>query len=140
MPSFGQKSLDILKTLNPDLQAILLEAINYADFTLLEGARTPQRQAELFKTGATKTLDSKHLVGPGTGRSLSDAVDIAPFPLDFGDTSRFYFVAGVITSAAKRLLANGTIKFSLRYGGDWNRNQIFKDETFKDLGHFELDK
>lgn len=39
-------------------------------FIVTEGLRTKARQRELFKNGATKTLNSRHLVGR--------AVDIAP--------------------------------------------------------------
>ena len=140
MPGFGRISKEILQTLDPELRMILEEGINYVDFSILEGARTKARQEELYKTGASKVLDSKHVVGGDSGREFSDAVDLAPFPIDFADVSRFYYLAGVLRAVAKRLKLEGKIKSELRYGGDWNRNQVFKDENFKDLGHFELDK
>lgn len=123
MPKFGTKSLEKLNTVHVDLQAVMLEAIRYTDFTILEGIRTKERQKELYDQGASKTLDSKHLKG--------EAVDVAPYPIDFSDTGRFQFLAGVITAVAERLFNEGKITRRLKWGGHW--------KSFKDMPHWELE-
>jgi peptidoglycan L-alanyl-D-glutamate endopeptidase CwlK len=136
MPKFSEKSLNILKTIHPDLQKILNEAINYIDFTIVSGYRTPEEQLKLYNEGKSKLKFSKHNINP------SLAVDIQPYPIDLNlvnkndpkEIAKFYFLAGYIKSIADRM------GIKIRWGGDWNRNLDFKDETFTDLYHFELDR
>jgi peptidoglycan L-alanyl-D-glutamate endopeptidase CwlK len=127
----------MLATVHPDLQVVMAEAIKYYDFTILEGQRSKERQEELYKEGKSKLMNSKHLMAP------SHAVDVAPFPVDFSDEPKnihtYYYLAGVILSIAERLYIEGKIRSKIRWGGDWNRNKNFKDESFNDLVHFELD-
>ena len=88
------------------------------------GKRTPERQLELFNAKKSKTLDSKHL----TGR----AVDVAPYPIDWDDTDRFYHFAGYVFGIAE------SMGIHLRWGGDWDSDFTFTDQSFHDLPHFEL--
>jgi hypothetical protein len=60
------------------------------------------------------------------------AVDVAPYPIDWEDTKRFYHFAGFVQATAKQL------NIPIIWGGDWNNNNNFKDQTFNDLVHFEL--
>lgn len=46
-----------------DLQKVVERAINHAAFKVLEGLRTPARQMELVKAGASWTVNSRHLTG-----------------------------------------------------------------------------
>lgn len=70
---FGQKSLEKLSTVHPDLQRVFKEAITTSpyDFAISEGVRSLDRQKELVAQGKSKTLHSRHLTGK--------AVDIAVF-------------------------------------------------------------
>lgn len=70
---FSQRSKDRLKGVHPDLQKVMLRAIEITDidFTVLEGLRSVERQKKLVASGASKTMNSRHLTG--------HAVDIAPF-------------------------------------------------------------
>lgn len=145
MAKFGKVSQSRLDTCHPDLQKILNLVINYYDFSVLEGARTTEKQMEYFAAGKSKldgiTKKSKHQVEDG---GLSMAVDIAPYPIDFGDglksRARFYELAGYMNMASQMLIASGQITHDLRWGGDWDRDKDFSDQSFDDLPHFELIK
>ncbi len=124
MPSFGKKSLDLLATCHPDLQAVLNESIKITDFTVLCGHRDEKEQNEAFAKGFSKVKypNSKHNSTP------SEAVDCAPYPIswDKKDEYRFHYMAGVILTVAKMLHKQ------IEWGGDWTK--------FKDLPHFEKKK
>lgn len=123
---FSQRSENNLKGVHPDLVKVVRRALQLSeiDFIVIEGMRTKERQAQLFKQGATKTLNSRHLTG--------HAVDIVPYPLDWNDTAAFGKLAKAMFAAAKEL------KVTIRWGGDWNRNGRSDDEKFYDGPHFEL--
>lgn len=110
------------------LQLVLNAAIKYMDFSILEGHRGKAEQDEAYRTGKSKVRfpNGKHNQVP------SHAVDIAPYPLDWSDTERFVYFAGFIMGVA----ASHDVR--LRWGGDWDRDTEVEDETFRDLGHFEL--
>ena len=65
---------------------------------------------------------------------ISHAVDIAPYPIDWNNTSRFMILGGYVLGIAQGL------GIDLRWGGDFNRNYDNSDEIFSDLPHFELGK
>lgn len=56
MPVFGQRSLDNLKGVHPNLVKVLSQAIKKSpvDFTITEGVRTDKRQIDLYAQGRTK--------------------------------------------------------------------------------------
>ena len=128
MPNFGTESRKRLNTCHPDLQALCELVIENYDFTVLEGFRSSARQDDLFRQGKSKLRggQSKHNSDP------SLAVDIAPYPIDWEDTRRFYFLLGHIKQAAYEL------GIKIRLGADWNGNNEFKDQVFHDLPHVEL--
>lgn len=123
---FSQRSENNLKGVHSDLVKVVRRALQLSeiDFSVIEGLRTKERQAQLFKQGATKTLNSRHLTG--------HAVDIVPYPLDWNNLAAFGKLAKAMFAAAKEL------KVAIRWGGDWNRNGRSDDETFYDGPHFEL--
>lgn len=140
MYSFGKNSQDRLNTCHEDLKLICNEVIKYIDFSVLEGTRSLETQQKYFKDGKS-TLDgikhkSKHQSTP------SYAVDIAPYPIDFKQQSkskaRFYFLAGMMFQASNELYDKGLITHKLRWGGDWDGDKEFYDQSFDDLPHFEL--
>lgn len=122
----GQRSRDRLATVDPTLQAVIKRAFETVPFdvTVIEGIRSKERQVELVKQGASKTMNSKHLAGR--------AVDLAPYPVDWNDKSRFNVLAEHVLAAAKEL------GVKVRWGGDWNQNGDWRDERFYDGPHFEL--
>lgn len=127
MPKFSQQSLSKLSSCHPDLQRLFNEVINHFDCTIIEGYRSEQDQFKAFKDGKSKiSSGGKHNSLP------SLAVDVAPFPIDWQDKERFYYFAGFVNATAKALGIN------IRWGGDWNGDNNFKNQTFFDLPHFEL--
>lgn len=79
MPSFSQSSKDKLETCDYRLQKLFNEVIKHRDCTILEGHRSYTRQKELYDTGKSKTMESRHLGFP------SGAVDVMPYPIDWED-------------------------------------------------------
>lgn len=144
MARFGKKSQDVINTLHPDLQKICNEVIKHIDYSSLEGARPDETQYKYFKEGKSKldgiTKKSKHQVT--IKEPLSKAVDVAPYPIDFKNKdkakARFYFLAGYFFQASEMLYEAGEITHKLRWGGDWDSDKEFQDQSFDDLPHFEL--
>jgi len=128
MPQFGKRSKDNLLSCDPRLIDICQDVIQHYDFTVLEGYRSRDRQDELYAQGKSKLKggQSKHNAYP------SLAVDLAPYPIDWDDTRRFYILAGMMFQSAH---AHGV---TIRWGGDWNRNWNLDDQKFFDLPHFEV--
>lgn len=134
----GQRSLDRLKGVHPDLVAVLKHAISISpqDFTVLEGVRSQARQLELYAQGRTKpgqvvtwTKTSNHFKrADGYGH----AVDIAPFPIDWNDTKRFDAVAKAMFQAAEAL------GIGIRWGADWDSDGKPRERGESDSPHFEL--
>ncbi|APU00465.1 hypothetical protein [Aeromonas phage 3] len=127
----GARSIERLNTINPTLKAVVLKAFETMpfDITVIEGVRTKERQRQLVASGDSKIMNSKHLARPN---GKSDAVDLAPYPVDWKDKSRFNLMAEHMFAAAKSLGVR------IRWGGDWNMNGDWKDERFYDGPHFEL--
>lgn len=138
MPKFGHRSTNNLKSVHNDLQLIMNEAVKHFDFTVLEGHRTVERQNELFHQGKSKIDGFKKLGKHNHLPSL--AVDIAPYPIDWNDKKRFYYLGGLIKGIAAELLSKGLISHRVRWGGDWDNDGDFNDNSFIDLPHFELIK
>lgn len=128
MPKFGTESRKRLDTCHRDLQEICELVIPNYDFTVLEGFRTNARQDDLFRQGKSKLRggESKHNSNP------SIAVDIAPYPIDWNNTKRFFLLSGFMFQAAAQL------GIKLRWGGDWSGDWIHTDQSFHDLPHFEI--
>jgi peptidoglycan L-alanyl-D-glutamate endopeptidase CwlK len=109
-----------LAGVHPDLVAVVEAARGQVPFIVVEGLRTRERQAQLVKSGASRTMDSRHLTG--------HAVDLAPTVASEvrWDWPLFYPMAKAVKDAA---LARG---IALVWGGDWPR--------FRDGPHFELNR
>lgn len=132
MPRFSQASLDRLAVLDPRLQQILWVAIEYVDFSIVVGHRSEAAQNEAFAGGYSQVRwpDSAHNDLPSRG------VDIAPwFPgigIDWKDDGAFRVLAGRLLQIAD------VLEIPLRWGGDWDGDGQTRDQSFHDLGHFEV--
>lgn len=132
MAVFGRTSKRNLTTVEPALAHVLERVIPWLDFSVTEGHRGEADQNEAFDKGFSKLRypDSLHNVLP------SKAVHAAPFPVSYSPSpknlARFYFLAGAVFQAAHELGVD------LRWGGDWDSDRDFSDQTFDDLAHFEL--
>lgn len=116
------RSRDRLKGVHPDLVRVVERAIQLTgvDFMITEGLRTPARQAELKRAGASQTLNSRHLTG--------HAVDVAAW-VD-GDVRWDWPLYPRIAAAFKQ--AARELNTPIIWGGDWPR--------LRDGPHFELDR
>lgn len=99
MFSFGSKSQERLKGVHPKLVQVMQEAIKESplDFSITEGVRSVERQKELFESGKSQTMRSRHISG--------HAVDIAVL-VDGKITwelSKYRIVTDHIKSVAKKL-------------------------------------
>lgn len=128
---FSQRSLNNLSGVHPDMVRVVKRAMSMQimDFTVIEGVRSIERQRRLVNQGASKTMNSKHLV-QNTG--YGHAVDITPYPIDWQDSGRFYVLNGIMRAAA---VIEGV---DIRTGSDWDMDGIIQDQTFHDLPHYEL--
>lgn len=128
MPKLSKSSKEKLDTCCKELQHIIYMSISEIDFKVLEGHRDKETQDRYFEEGKSKVKfpDGKHNSNP------SDAIDIAPYPIDWDDTQRFVFLAGVIKGVAH------TLGYKIRWGGDWDGDNDFSDQSFNDLVHFEI--
>ena len=128
MYTFSHKSLTNLATCHDDLQTLFREIIKHYDCTIIQGWRSNEEQNEYFRAGRSKLRggQSKHNASP------SLAVDVVPYPIDWNDYKRFYYFGGLVKGIAFKL------KIPIRWGGDWDSDNNFKDQTFHDLPHFEL--
>lgn len=122
----SQRSLQRLQGVHPDLVRVVKRAIELSpvDFTVLEGLRSVERQRQLLASGATRTLNSRHITG--------HAVDLAPF-LDVdgdgrGEVSWHWPHYHQLAPAVKRAAAE--IGVPIEWGGDWR--------SFKDGPHWQL--
>lgn len=135
MPSFGKSSRDRLSQCHPDLQILMNEVIKHIDCSIICGHRTKEDQQNAFDTKKSQVQwpNSKHNSYP------SKAVDVAPWPIDWSDISRFRDFGMFVLGVAAALRSEGKIKSKIRWGADWNRNYSVDDERFKDFPHFEID-
>jgi hypothetical protein len=128
---FSNNSLKQLEGVKPALVAVVKRALELSevDFSVIEGLRTVERQKKLVASGASQTMNSKHITG--------DAVDLFPV----GSTwkkEEFFPVAHAIYAAAQELNTpirwggNFTVSASLTYPG------LRKTAGFLDCPHFEL--
>lgn len=137
MPSFSERSIRNLETCHEDLQILFLQVIRTYDCSIICGHRGEEDQEKAVRDGFSKVNfpDSKHNEFP------SMAVDVIPYPVDWGDIHRFYHFAGYVMGVAERLQDEHLMGHGLRWGGDWRSNMTVShshDQTFMDYPHFEL--
>ena len=125
---FGETSSANLYTCHPDLQRLLQKAIEVIDFSVICGHRNEVEQTAAVNAGRSKVRfpHSRHNSLP------SMAVDITPYPVDWGNVSRFAHLQGVIRGIAH---AEG---INIRLGGDWDMDGDITDQKFVDWPHIEL--
>ena len=129
---FSDKSLHEIHTCDVNLQEMIATALKLTplDFTVLQGYRSLEEQRRLFSEGKTKIDGVTNL--SNHNHTPSRAIDIAPYPIDWQDMERFRFLGGFILGIA------GSRGLRIRWGGDWDGDGSFKDQSFDDLPHFEL--
>lgn len=117
---FGPRSEERLQGVHADLVKVVRRALELStvDFSVSEGLRTKERQAELYKDGKSKTMNSRHITG--------HAVDLYPTAKAGKDWAPADFAPVV---AAMRS-ASHELGIPIVHGADWGWDQP----------HHELDR
>jgi peptidoglycan L-alanyl-D-glutamate endopeptidase CwlK len=115
-----------LRGVNANLVAVVRRAAELVQerddglgFIVTEGMRTEKRQAELVKAGASRTMNSRHLIG--------QAVDLAATVR--GAVRWDWPLYGALAVAMKAAAAE--LGVAITWGGDWR--------TFRDGPHFQIE-
>lgn len=120
---YSARSLKNLSGIHPELRRVIDRALQDSplDFVVIEGLRTKERQKQLVASGASKTLNSRHITGHAV-----DLVPIGPNGKAAFDWPLYDRLGPAVKAAAH---AEGV---EIVWGGDWT--------SFKDGPHFELDR
>lgn len=120
---YSARSLKNLNGIHPDLRRVIDRALQDSplDFVVIEGLRTKERQKQLVASGASKTMNSRHITGHAV-----DLVPIGPNGKAAFDWPLYHRLGPAVKAAAE---AEGV---AIVWGGDWI--------SFKDGPHFELDR
>lgn len=116
----SERSIRKLEGVHDDLVKVVKRAIEITevDFAVTEGLRTKQRQEELVKAGASKTMKSRHLTGHAVDLAAVIGSEIR------WDWSLYPKIANAVKKAAYEL------DVPIEWGGDW--------KNFRDGPHFQL--
>lgn len=116
----SERSKRRLQGVHPDLVKVVERAIQITDtdFTVLEGLRTKARQSQLVASGASQTMNSRHITG--------HAVDLGAYVA--GQVRWDWPLYHKVSDAMKK--AANEVGVPIEWGGDWT--------TFKDGPHFQL--
>ena len=143
MIEFSERSSKLLEPVDEGLVWVAKKTLQVIDITVITGHRDEEEQTRQFNKKQSKVQwpNSKHNSLP------SMAIDIAPWPIpvDWGSSgpdrlytdaemkerAKFYHMAGVFLGFAYE---EGV---PVRWGGDWDGDQQFNDQSFDDLVHFE---
>lgn len=149
----GDRSVSRLEGVDSQLVRVVLRAADMAepheDFTVLEGVRSKEQcwinygkgrtvaecqakgvPAKYAKPGVPKVtwlkdpLSSKHCFG--------EAVDLAPYPIDWNDLKRFDALNKLMEQAA------WAEKVDIRWGADWDEDGNPRERGESDSPHWEL--
>ncbi len=118
--TFSAQSLARLGTCHPSLQLLACEILKEMDIAVVYGYRGEAEQNAAYAAGTSKLQfpRSKHNASP------SNAVDLAPYPIDWNDIARFEQMGRIAKEKAAML------GIAIKWGGDWM--------AFKDYPHIEL--
>ena len=126
MPTLSKTSSARLETCHPDIIAVCRELIKQYDFSVLEGHRGEKDQNKAYEEG------SSHVRYPYSAHNKkpSLAVDLAPYPIDWGNLARFRELIYRFDAVAAVLRGRGEIQSHFEYGAFW--------PNFKDYPHIQI--
>lgn len=144
----SSRSLSKLEGVHPKLVSVVKRAIQVTreDFAVGEGVRSRERQRELVNKGASKTMNSRHLV---QSDGYSHAVDLfwykdGKISWDTDNVENFYSLdpnkeyEGYQEIGYAMLTAAKELGVKIRWGADWDMDSQHTDHKFLDWVHFEL--
>lgn len=109
---------DLVKVVRKAWQALEEKPDRGLSFIVTEGLRTREKQAQLLKAGATRTLNSRHLTGHAVDLAATVSGQVR------WDWPLYHDLAAAMKAAASEL------GVPIVWGGDW--------KTFRDGPHYEL--
>ena len=117
---FSKRSLRNLEGVHPDLVRVVRRALELTevDFVVVEGIRTLEKQRQYVESGASKTMNSRHLTGHAV-----DLIALVGMTVNW-DLINYERIAAAMKEAGMEL------GIPVEWGGDW--------KTFKDGPHFQL--
>lgn len=154
----GERSRSRLAGVHPDLVRVVMRAAQLAqpadDFTVLEGVRSRQQMMINYGKGRTVTectrkgVDARHaqpnvpkvtwlndpFASPHAVKAdgYGHAVDLAPYPIDWDNVSRFDRLAHLMFDAAKMEGVH------IKWGADWDEDGKPRERGESDSPHFQL--
>lgn len=123
---FGKRSRDSLNGVNKQLVTLaeLALSVSDVDFTVIEGLRTAERQAQLLREKKTKVAHSKHQDGL--------AIDVMPVGAEWNKPEQWLPVLDAFYRAGKLL------NIPIRFGYTWTKSPHDAPAKFLDAPHIEL--
>ena len=119
----GPGSVKELAGVHADLAAVVKRALELSvqEFVVHDGVRTLAEQKKLVASGASRTLDSRHLSG--------HAVDLVPIVNGKvrWEWDPIYVIADAVRAAARER------DVPIRWGGAWDMQLTDRDEAPEDL-------
>lgn len=118
---FSKRSLSNIEGIDYRLIILLGLMLDHSpyDFTVTEGLRTKERQAQLVKEGKSKTMNSKHIIGSAFDIAMLDENGKVTWDIKY-----YKAFAEVFLKLAARL------GFNCEWGGNW--------KSFVDGPHFQI--
>lgn len=140
MPRYSAESKEHLELAHPLIREVAREVIKVVDVTVGETWRTREKHQEYLNHEPPRTKvsyeETKHSATDPNGQPESHAVHVLPYPeLWEAPMERWYYVGGIVVGIAHQVLPQGV---RWRWGGDWDGDDIFSDQSFDDLAHHEL--
>lgn len=119
---FSKRSYSKMHGVRPELIAVATRALALSpiDFGVTEGLRSVKRQRQLVSSGASKTMNSRHLTG--------HALDVVAY---VGGSVRWDWPLYEQIAEAFKVAAD-ELGVTIKWGGDW--------KSFKDGPHFQLSR
>lgn len=137
MNKWSNTSKARLDTCHPELIILANAVLPIHDCTVVCGFRSEADQMDAYNNKKSKVMwpHSKH------NKTPSVAIDLAPYLAsdpDLWDREQGLFFAGIVKGVAEMLYKSGAMSRKIRWGGDWDSDNNFKEHSFYDGVHFEL--
>ena len=133
----GNRTKENLMNVNPVLSAVAVFAMLYfseVDFTVTEGKRTPERQAQLVKQGASQTYKSYHVDNDGNpiDAEAFDAYPIDPKTGKLVTDNKTEYQKELWNKLNKGIQGAATmLSVKITWGGTW--------KTLVDMPHWQME-
>lgn len=138
MPEPSASDRQKLNKCHPDIRLVGLVVARHWPCVVASTYRGKEEQNQLYRDGKSKLKypESMHNKTDDEGNPQSRAMDIYPVVpgegVPWGNEKYFYFFGGYVLATAAQM------GIDLRWGGNWSENYNLDDQSFNDLGHFEL--